>query len=316
MRPLVSIILPTFNRVKFLREAVDSVFAQTFHDWQLLIADDGSDDPEMQAFLRALDGVSRVRLLRLAHTGNPAAVRNIALREATAHYIALLDSDDIWMPKKLELQIASMRSRPARQWSYTGFVLVDGSRHPLSGARAIRHPGAAGWILDSLLKMETIIAQPSVVASRELIEAVAGYDEALIACEDYDLWLRLALQSEVDFIDEPLVLVRRHDLHYCDDVTALQDLRRVIEKLQRSGAAAHLDSLLRRRRAGVSAGLARSHAASGNRARVLGTLFSSAHYSWRYQDWWRGALAATAHAFAPAGVLSAVRRFRSAHAGR
>jgi glycosyltransferase involved in cell wall biosynthesis len=315
MQPLVSIILPTFNRLTFLRDALESVFAQTFRDWQLLIADDGSD-AQAQAFLRTLDGVPRIKLLWLAHTGNPPAVRNAALREATAQYIAFLDSDDVWMPEKLQMQIASLRSQPARQWSYTGFVMVDGSRNALTGSRGIRCPAVDGWMLEPLLKRQAMVVQSSVVASRELIEAAGGYDEALPICGDYELWVRLATRSEVDFIAEPLVHVRRHDQHYCDDVTALKDLRRAIEKVQRSGAAAHLDSLLQRRRAGVSAALARSHAVSGNRARVFSTLFSSAHYSWRYGDWWRGALTAAAHAFAPAGVLTAVRRYRSAHAGR
>src|SRR5260221_147392 len=123
MPPLVSIIVPTFNRVKYLRVAVDSVFAQTFEDWELIIADDGSDADTM-AYLRTLADVPRVKLLRLSHTGNPPAVRNAALREATAEYIAFLDSDDVWMPEKLEAQLMSLRSHPVRRWSYTGCVMV------------------------------------------------------------------------------------------------------------------------------------------------------------------------------------------------
>jgi hypothetical protein len=194
--------------------------------------------------------------------------------------------------------------------------MVDGSCNPLAGSRAIRCPAVDGWMLEALLKKRAIVVQSSVVVARELLEAAGGYDEALTICGDYELWLRLASRSEVDFIDEPLVHVRRHDQHYCDDVTAVKDLRRMIEKVRRSPAAAHLKSVVRWRRAEVSALLARSYAVSGNRTRVLSTLFASVHYSWRYRDWWRGALAATVRAFAPAPVLTAVRRYRSAHAGR
>jgi glycosyltransferase involved in cell wall biosynthesis len=308
MRPLVSIILPTFNRLKYLSVAVDSVFAQTFQDWELIIADDGSG-AETTAYLRKLADLPRVKLLWLAHTGNPPAVRNAALREAKAEYIAFLDSDDVWMPEKLAAQIVSLRSQTVRQWSYTRCVMVDGSLNPLAGACDKPCPAIDGWILDQLLKAEVAVVQSSVVAARELITAAGGYDEDLPICGDYELYVQLAQRSEVDFVDKPLVLVRRHKEHYCDDVTALTDLRRFIEKVQRSGTATHLESVLRRRRALVSAGIARGYAANGNRVRFLGALLSSARYSWCYPDWWYGVTAATVQALAPGRVRTAVRRY-------
>ena len=307
MQAAVSIILPTFNRSQYLRVAIESVFAQTFQDWELIIADDGSG-AETQAYLRTFAGVPRVKLLWLSHTGNPPAVRNAALREAKSEYIAFLDSDDVWMPEKLAAQIESLRSRPKRQWSYTRCVMVDGFLNPLPGARNRSFPAIDGWILDRLLKAEAVVVQSSVVASRELIAAAGGYPEDLPICGDYELYVQLAQRSEVDFVDWPLVLVRRHEEHYCDDVSALQDLRRFIEKVQSSGAAAHLEPVLGKRRAIVSAGIARGYAASGNRVRVLSTLLSSARYSWRYRGWWHGIVAATFQAFAPHSVRSAVLR--------
>ena len=312
--PTVSIILPTFNRLKYLREAVESVFQQTFQDWELLVVDDGSG-AQTQAYLATLERLPRIKSIRLAHTGNPPAVRNAALRVATGEYIAFLDSDDVWLPNKLETQIASLRSRTSRKWSYAGFVMVDGARNPLTGARAVGCPAIDGWVLDRLLKMEAIITQSSVVARRELIDKVGGYDEELPICGDYELWLRLALESEVDCIDEPLVIVRRHNEHYCDDVTACEDFRRALEKVHRSGIAAHLDSVLRRRRAIACATLAKSHAVSGNRIPALSALLSSAHYSWRYRQWWLGAIAVTARVLAPSSVREAARRYRRGVAG-
>jgi glycosyltransferase involved in cell wall biosynthesis len=308
MAPLVSIIVPTFNRLKYLRAAIDSVFAQTFQDWELIIADDGSDADTI-AYLRTFADVPRVKLLRLSHTGNPPAVRNTALREATAEYIAFLDSDDVWMPEKLEAQIVSLRSHPARKWSYTGCVMVDGSLSPLSGSREKHCPAIDGWILDKLLRAEVVVVQSSVVAARDLIMAAGGYPEDLPICGDYDLYVQLALRREVDFVDRPLVLVRRHEEHYCDDVTALTDLRHFIEKVQRSSTAAHLEAVLNRRRALASAGIARGHAATGNRLRVLGTILSSARYSWRYRDWWYRVMAAMFQAFAPGKVRASARRY-------
>ncbi|HEY3658078.1 MAG TPA: glycosyltransferase family A protein [Steroidobacteraceae bacterium] len=309
----MSIILPTFNRLKYLRAAVDSVFAQTLQDWELIIADDGSG-AETMAYLRSFADVPRVKLLWLSHTGNPPAVRNAALREAEAEYIAFLDSDDVWMPEKLEAQISSLRSHKVRQWSYTGCVMVDGSLNPFSGAPHKHRSAIDGWILEKLLKAEVVIVQSSVVVARELITAAGGYTEELPICGDYELYVQLAQRSEVDFVDKPLVLVRRHEEHYCDDVTALADLRRFIERVQRSGTATHLESVLDRRRALVSAGIARGYAATGNRSRVLSTLLSSARYSWRYREWWYCAMAATVQAFAPGSVRKVVRRyFRGRH---
>src|SRR5258708_32933603 len=121
--PAISIILPTFNRLKYLRLAVDSVFAQTFADWELLIADDGSDE-ETRAYLKGLESLPRVKLIWLSHSGNPSAVRNAALRAARADYIAFLDSDDMWMSTKLERQIDVLRSSSHRRRIYSVYVRV------------------------------------------------------------------------------------------------------------------------------------------------------------------------------------------------
>jgi teichuronic acid biosynthesis glycosyltransferase TuaG len=115
--PAVSIILPTFNRTNYLRAAIDSVFAQTFADWEMIIVDDGSDD-ETKQFLRGTTD-PRVRTIWLPHSGNPSLVRNTGIRSAGGRYLAFLDSDDIWIATKLEMQIAAMRERPDRRWSCT-----------------------------------------------------------------------------------------------------------------------------------------------------------------------------------------------------
>ena len=109
--PIVSVILPVRDRIAFLRTAVDSVFSQTHTDWELVIADDGSG-PETRDYLRRLELDPRVRVLWREHTGNPAAVRNTALRAARGRYVAFLDSDDAFEPRKIELQLAALAERP------------------------------------------------------------------------------------------------------------------------------------------------------------------------------------------------------------
>jgi hypothetical protein len=309
--PAVSIIMPTFNRLHYLRPAVDSVFAQTFEDWELIIADDGSG-AETTAYLRSLAEQPRVRVLSLQHTANQSAVRNAGLRAARAACIAFLDSDDLWLPRKLEIQLASLRAHAARRWSYTDWVAVDRHCDPLVGTQASRRPvNKDGWVLDQLLTGEASIVQPALMASRELILAAGGYPEDLPLVGDYELYVQMARRSEIDFVDSPLVLVRRHDEHSCDDVAALNDLARFLHKMQQAGVAVHMDATLRARRAQVAVNLARNYAVSGDLPRLFDSLASSAHYSWRHRLWWYGAANAIARAIAPQWARTAVRAYRT-----
>lgn len=311
--PLVSIIVPTCNRPDFLPAALDSVRVQTCADWELILADDGSGAPT-QELLRSFRD-PRARVLWLAHTGSPAVVRNRALEEARGEYIAFLDSDDVWMPEKLELQLASLSQRPARGWSYTDFVLVDETGCPLTGARARHAPALDGWILKELVCEQAAVTLPSVMVRRRLLERVGGYDENLLVCEDLDLWVRLAQHSEVDFIDRPLVHVRRHGQHYSDDLTALEGLDSALAKMHRC-LPADVQPLVRSRRARVAVGLMRGYASSGRTRPALATIASSVAYSWRSRFWWQGAGTAAILALAPRGVVDFLRAGKRAVRGR
>jgi glycosyltransferase involved in cell wall biosynthesis len=308
----VSIVLPTFNRREFIAPAIESVFAQTLTDWELIIADDGSA-ADTRAYLRTLENPPRLRVLYLPHTGRPAAVRNAALREAHGEFVAFLDSDDIWLPMKLETQIASLRRHPSCNWSYTRFVLVDASGNPTAWARRTGGwPVPGGWILDQLVEGKTALALPSIVVRRDLLSRIGNFDENLVGSEDYELYLRLAAQGEVDAIDVALTLVRRHTQHFSGQgVIPFESNVRIIENLLRLGVVEHLRPLLLKQRAELVAGLARTHAGCGKRITALRTLLSSAPYSWRYRRWWSVALGATAWALTPEPVQKLARRCRS-----
>jgi glycosyltransferase involved in cell wall biosynthesis len=307
--PAVSVLMPTFNRLQFLPPAVESVFAQTLADWELIIADDGSGE-DTRAYLRSLSD-PRVRVLWMAHSGKPSVMLNAALRVARGEYVAFLDSDDIWLPRKLERQIASLRDRPERQWGCTAFALIDAAGQPLQAART-GWPACSGWVRDHLFT-DAVIAMPSVIVARCLLERVGPLDEELIMNQDGDLWLRIAPLSELDGIDEPLTLVRRHSQHGGSDIIAWRDLRRVIEKALLAPVDAKFEALLREQRALTSGGLARSQALFGTRIDVVRTLVQSAPYSWRYPDWWRAAAYASARALAPKILRNAVRTLRNRH---
>jgi len=308
MSPAVSIIMPTFNRLQYLRPAVESVFRQTLTDWELIIADDGSG-ADTRAYLRSLED-PRVKVIWLSHTGVPAVVTNVGLREARGEYVAFLDSDDLWLPEKLAAQVDSLRRHPERGWSYTRFSLVDGTGNPIVSPRSKGRPALSGWILERLLNEETVIALPSVLLKRQLLERLGAFDESLVMCQDDELWFRLAEHSEIDGVDMHLTLVRRHGQHSGSDVIAWRDRRRVFEKMLQTGRDGSLVPVLHRLRARMSAGLAKSQAASGMRRAALNTIFTSLPHTWQYPRCWLGALGAAARAFVPANVRSLVRRYR------
>jgi glycosyltransferase involved in cell wall biosynthesis len=291
----VSIVVPTFDRLEYLRPALDSVFAQTFGDWDLIVADDGSGD-ELRAYLRDLENRPRVKVIRLPHRGIPAVVRNAAVREATGTHVAFLDSDDLWAPRKLERQVALLAARPECGWCYTAFRQVDRLGAPLAEERTRRWRPYEGDIFEQVVTHTAELRTPSVVVTRQLLIDVGGFDEGMRSGEDYDLWTRLALRSPVAVLDEPLVDVRRHERNYSHDwAIAFAGRDRSLARLQAQAAVdPRRRALLRRERARNGAKLVAEHARRGERLEALRALVSSAAYSWSYPEWWWRALRAAA----------------------
>ena len=312
MRPVVSIILPTFNRLKYLRVAVDSVLTQTFRDWELIVADDGSD-VETRTYLATLDNPPRSRVLWRSHTGIPAAVRNAALREAAGTYVAFLDSDDLWVPQKLERQLEALRARPHCRWSYSAFTQVDGQGAVLadeSRRKWVPHDGA---VFPRIVKNEASFRTPSIVlADRELVMQLGGFDEQLRSAEDLDLYLRLALHSEVALVDEPLVGVRVHEDNYSskDLPSGLAGRGYALEKVQRV-VDLRWRALVRKERAKTAVGLASAYALMNTPVNALRAIWNSLPYSWPYPGWWWGASKAMLRPYIPRSLLELLRRGRA-----
>ena len=305
----VSIITPTFNRLHHLRTAIECVFAQTYEQWEWIIADDGSD-AETREHLQTLERHANIRVLWLPHSGYPAIARNAALREAKGEYVAFLDSDDAWSPEKLGLQLASLRNRPGCLWGYCGFELVDKAGAPLSKPRETSWTPRRGWIFEQLLKMDAVISTSSVIASRRLLQEVSGFDEKLLVCEDYDLFLRLAQRSEVDTVADRLIGLRRHTEHYSADADGFIGRGQSLEKLLTGCTEDLLQSQIREELAKNSIGLATSYIGSGQRLAAVGTLLRTGPYSWRFSRWWKGALATVIRAVLPPVVQKAWQRYR------
>jgi glycosyltransferase involved in cell wall biosynthesis len=306
--PEVSVVLPAFNRLQYLREAVDSVLAQTHTDWELIVADDGSDQ-DTRAYLGGISD-ERIVLLWLPHSGNPAAVRNHAIRRARGRYVAFLDSDDVWAPRKLEIQLGVMQSRPDRRWSYTNAILTDESARPLPDADSDGRGLYDGRIVEPLLKLVTDIATATVVAERSLVNEVAGFDEEQRYCEDCDLWIRLALRSDVSVTHEPLAWIRNHhvDRYSLDRVGEYRGWLRFYGKMARLVPDPELRSLCQRRRGEVALVLAGLYFDKGEHAAAARTALASSRFSWSRPQWWWGAVKALLRPIVPLPFLSMYRR--------
>ena len=232
-RPLVTVVMPTFNRLEYVRAAVASVYAQTFEDWELIVIDDGSGD-ETRRFLRSPPD-PRMSVIFHLIPGSRPLVRNQGIARARGRYVAFLDSDDRWAAEKLQRQLALMESTPARRWSYTAVrrIDADGLRNPLAAPyRVFPMPGS---ILEQVLRVDAQIATPTVMAELAFVRELGGFDEKMRFVEDYDLWSRMALRSEVAVDTTPLADVRSHLEHFTSD--RVGSLERLGQPLREDGNA-------------------------------------------------------------------------------
>jgi len=204
--PRISIVIPTFNQAGLLRRAVESVWAQTFKDTETLIVDDGSED-DTSAVARQL---STCRYIKIAHSGLPAVARNVGVKQATGDYIAFLDADDEWLPNKLEIQAKILNDDRA--------IGVVCSNAFIENAKATEeqlylrpNQGKTGKVFPDLLRDNFIITS-TVVMRRDLFQWAGGFSETkeLRALEDYDLWLRVATWTTINYISEPLAFYQQN----------------------------------------------------------------------------------------------------------
>jgi glycosyltransferase involved in cell wall biosynthesis len=205
--PLISVIIPTYNRAGLLVEAIGSVLIQTLADYELIVVDDGSTDETAGAV--AGIGDPRIRLVAQAHHGLPARARNEGIERARGRYLAFLDSDNLWDATKLADQMAALGERPGWRWCHTGLRCIDMDGHPHPWQPTPRF-APEGWIAELLLRRREGVNSSSVVVERSFVLEVGGFDETFVWGEDYDLWVRLALRSPVACVREPRV---RHRIH-------------------------------------------------------------------------------------------------------
>jgi len=199
-KPLVSVIIPTYNRGWVVQEAIDSVLDQDFSDYELIVVDDGSNDNT-----REILGVygKAITVLQQSNRGVSAA-RNRGIAEAAGRLIAFLDSDDLWLPRKLSTQVKFFEENADAVINQTQEIWI---RNGLRVNPKKRHHKFSGMIFERSLAL-CLVSPSAVMIKKSLFDAVGVFDERLPACEDYDLWLRVSCRYPVHLMDTPLIIKR------------------------------------------------------------------------------------------------------------
>ena len=194
----VSIIIPVYNRSSLLKRALDSIYNQTVAEYEIIVVDDGSTDntaemlrlffPEINYFYQSNQGVS--------------AARNKGLEHAKGDWLAFLDSDDEWLPGKLETQINALQLESEFKVCHTEELWV---RNGIRVNQMQKHKKTGGWIFRQCLPL-CAMSPSSILIHRSVFDAVGSFDTTLPACEDYDLWLRITAKYPVLYIEEPQII--------------------------------------------------------------------------------------------------------------
>lgn len=213
--PLVSIIIPAYNAAPFIKEALDSVFAQTYRNFEIVVVNDGSPDTSL---LEEILDPHRSRIIYLKQENRGlAGARNTGLRAATGDLVALLDADDIWMPDYLQEQVAFLQQHPEFDLVYCNALFFGKSIY--AGAKYMDVCPSEGDATASAVITRRCHVFVSVTARKSALLAI-GFDESLRSCEDFDCWLRFtAAGYRIGYHRKVLVRYRKHDASLSADPT-------------------------------------------------------------------------------------------------
>jgi len=198
MEKFISVIIPTYNRAQRLRKAINSVFAQSHQNFEVIVVDDGSDDNTVELIENYKSDIVYIR----QENRGPAAARNRGIEKARYKLLAFLDSDDWFAENKLEVQLKAMEQNPSHLISHTNETWYRNG-HILN--QKLKHKKNNGDIFKQSLEL-CAVGMSTVMMRREIVERYGFFDEDLPCCEDYDLWLRVSAEQEFLLVEEPLTL--------------------------------------------------------------------------------------------------------------
>jgi glycosyltransferase involved in cell wall biosynthesis len=199
----VSVIIPAYNAEKYIVDTVNSALNQTYADLEVIVVDDGSKD----GTVAALDTFGDRIRVHQQENGGVAKARNTGVALATGAWVAFLDADDLWMPTKVERQLACAKSAPM---VYTDRLNI-GARGDLPELQSLVTPMHQGDVFVPLLREGNFITNTSVMIRKELFTKLGGFFTGLNGTEDWDLWIRVAERNPIGFVPEPLVKYRFHE---------------------------------------------------------------------------------------------------------
>lgn len=214
MQPLVSVIMPAYNAERYIAESIQSVLDQSYGNWELVVVDDGSTDKTAETVQRFAAGDSRVKCISQRNSGQGKA-RNTGIENSSGSLIAFLDSDDLWLPEKLERQVQFLIDTKV-DVVYSDIIIFYDVDTDLGPTEFPTVTGKSeGRKMFDLLLLENRIPVASVVLRREIFNVAGPFEESRTyqACEDYDLWLKLAAQGALFYgMPAKLVKYRRHSM--------------------------------------------------------------------------------------------------------
>ncbi|MCI9381684.1 MAG: glycosyltransferase [Dorea sp.] len=211
-RPLVSVVIPVYNRMDMIERSINSVLNQTYKNIEIIVIDDGSIDDTLKIIEHL--SISDIKVLKQNHRGANAA-RNLGISAAKGEFIAFQDSDDEWLPNKLEKQITYML-RSSYEACYCPFFLYEGSHN---GVFFSDYQDKQKYERDLLemLKVRNVISTQTLVIHRNIISDVGIFDEEMPRCQDYEFVIRIIQKKKIGYINEPLVKVYRTDNSISND---------------------------------------------------------------------------------------------------
>jgi len=194
---MISVVIPTYNRVDFLPKAIESVFNQTFRDFELVIVDDGSTDSTKQL----IKNYKKITYIFQNNKG-PSAARNAGVKHSSRDFVAFLDSDDWWDKNKLKIQYEAMQKNPEYIISHTQEIWYRGGK--LLNQKK-KHRKYSGFIFDKCLPL-CAVGMSTAMVKREIFDTIGYFDETMPCCEDYDLWLRASCRYPFLLVDRLFTL--------------------------------------------------------------------------------------------------------------
>ena len=195
----ISVIIPTYNRKKYIKRAIDSVIRQSYKPFEIIVIDDGSTDGTYELIKKSYSS-SQISIEKQINNGVSSA-RNKGVKLANGDWIAFLDSDDEWFENKLELQVREIKKSKTFMICHTNEIWI---RNGIRVNQMKKHQKYGGFIFEKCLDM-CRISPSSVMIRRCIFDEIGLFDEDLIICEDYDLWLRISSKYPVLYLDSMLI---------------------------------------------------------------------------------------------------------------